>query len=245
MAEENLVEIKFKLADGTDIGPTNCSPSTSVGSLKERIVAQWPKAALLFNTRVASISFFVISSRKLPRWTDKENAPKTVNDVKLINAGKILENNKTLAESRLPIGELPGVVITMHVVVRPPISDNNGVVAETRFQDVSFPSVAVFVALMLLLTANVHSTRSSSMREGIRCIARREALWIKKPFSVPGEDTKCDKDKTEKQKEQKYVLQKEFVVGFKLGFIVVSRVFKRVNVPYVPCSHQSGDSLSE
>lgn len=75
---------------------------------------------------MASISFFVISSRKLPRWTDKENAPKTVNDVKLINAGKILENNKTLAESRLPIGELPGVVITMHVVVRPPISDNNG-----------------------------------------------------------------------------------------------------------------------
>ncbi|XP_058219638.1 membrane-anchored ubiquitin-fold protein 6 [Rhododendron vialii] len=98
MAEEDLVELKFRLADGTDIGPTNCRPSTSVGSLKERIVAQWPK--------------------------DKENAPKTVNDVKLINAGKILENNKTLAESRLPIGELPGGVITMHVVVRPPISDN-------------------------------------------------------------------------------------------------------------------------
>lgn len=78
----------------------------------------------------------------------------------------------------------------------------SGVVAETRFQDVSFPSVAVFVALMLLLTANVHSTRSSSMREGIRCIARREALWIKKPFSVPGEDTKCDKDKTENKKSK-------------------------------------------
>lgn len=43
MAEEDLVELKFRLADGTDIGPTNCSPSTSVGSLKERIVAQWPK----------------------------------------------------------------------------------------------------------------------------------------------------------------------------------------------------------
>lgn len=54
---------------------------------------------------------------------DKENVPKTINDVKLINAGKILENNRTLAESRLPVSELPGGVITMHVVLRPPIPD--------------------------------------------------------------------------------------------------------------------------
>ena len=45
--------------------------------------------------------------------------------MKLINAGKILENNRTLAESRLLVGELPGGVITMHVVVRPPLSDKN------------------------------------------------------------------------------------------------------------------------
>ena len=54
---------------------------------------------------------------------DSENIPKTVNDVKLINAAKILDNNRTLAESRLPVGELPGMVITMHVVLRPPTSD--------------------------------------------------------------------------------------------------------------------------
>lgn len=54
---------------------------------------------------------------------EKENGPKTINDMKLINAGKVLENNKTLAESRVPVGELPGGVITMHVVVRPPSSD--------------------------------------------------------------------------------------------------------------------------
>ncbi|WZZ01153.1 hypothetical protein YC2023_073481 [Brassica napus] len=52
-----------------------------------------------------------------------ENIPKTVNDVKLINAGKILDNNRTLAESTLPVGELPGMVITMHVVLRPPTLD--------------------------------------------------------------------------------------------------------------------------
>lgn len=57
--------------------------------------------------------------------TGKQIAPKTINDLKLINAGRILENNRTLAESRVPVGELPGGVITMHVVVRPPASDKN------------------------------------------------------------------------------------------------------------------------
>lgn len=56
---------------------------------------------------------------------DKENGPKSFNDIKLINAGRILENNRTLAESRLPLSEVPGGVITMHVVVRPPVPDKN------------------------------------------------------------------------------------------------------------------------
>uniref|UniRef100_A0A2P2N3Z9 Membrane-anchored ubiquitin-fold protein n=1 Tax=Rhizophora mucronata TaxID=61149 RepID=A0A2P2N3Z9_RHIMU len=99
MAEEDLVEIKFRLADGSDIGPSKYTAATTVANLKERIIAQWPK--------------------------DKENGPKTVNDVKLINAGKILENNRTLADARLPVGELPGGVMTMHVVLRPPIPDKN------------------------------------------------------------------------------------------------------------------------
>ncbi|KAG2709230.1 hypothetical protein I3760_05G228600 [Carya illinoinensis] len=99
MASEDLIEVKFRLADGTDIGPSKYSPATSVASLKGKILTQWPK--------------------------DKENGPRTVNDVKLINAGKILENNRTLAESRLPVGELSESVITMHVVVRPPLSDKS------------------------------------------------------------------------------------------------------------------------
>ncbi|KAL8514186.1 hypothetical protein ACS0TY_013351 [Phlomoides rotata] len=56
---------------------------------------------------------------------DKENGPKSINDIKLINAGRILENNTTLAESRLPLSEVPGGVITMLVVVRPPLPDKN------------------------------------------------------------------------------------------------------------------------
>jgi len=39
--------------------------------------------------------------------------------VKLISGGKILENQKTVAQCRPPFGELPGGVITVHVVVQP------------------------------------------------------------------------------------------------------------------------------
>ncbi|KAF2946982.1 hypothetical protein DAI22_02g335300 [Oryza sativa Japonica Group] len=93
------IEVKFRLFDGTDIGPSKYDPSTTVSALKEFILARWPQ--------------------------DKEITPKTVNDLKLINAGRILENNRTLAESRVPVGEVPGGVITMHVVVRPPQPDKN------------------------------------------------------------------------------------------------------------------------
>ncbi|KAK6115447.1 hypothetical protein DH2020_007716 [Rehmannia glutinosa] len=99
MAADELVELKFRLADGSDIGPSKHESSATVTSLKEKIIAQWPK--------------------------DKENGPKSINDIKLINAGRILENNRTLAESRLPLSEVPGGVITMLVVVRPPIPDKN------------------------------------------------------------------------------------------------------------------------
>ncbi|KAJ4972536.1 hypothetical protein NE237_005710 [Protea cynaroides] len=90
--EEDLVELKFRLYDGTDIGPIRYSSASTVAMVKERIVAEWPK--------------------------DKKIVPKVANDVKLICAGKILENNKTVGQCRIPFGELPGGVITMHVVVQ-------------------------------------------------------------------------------------------------------------------------------
>ncbi|CAN6936279.1 unnamed protein product [Brassica oleracea] len=72
------------------------SQFTTVASLKENIIAQWPK--------------------------DKENGPKMINEIKLINGGKILENNTTLSEARsIQICEHPGMVTTMHVVLPPPI----------------------------------------------------------------------------------------------------------------------------
>lgn len=43
MPEEDLVELKFRLYDGTDIGPIQYSSASTVAMLKERIVADWPR----------------------------------------------------------------------------------------------------------------------------------------------------------------------------------------------------------
>ncbi|KAF2299352.1 hypothetical protein GH714_031670 [Hevea brasiliensis] len=90
---QDQLEIKFRLTDGSDIGPKTFAAATSVATLKESILAQWPK--------------------------EKENGPTTVKDVKLISAGKILENNRTVGECQSPLCDIPGGVTTMHVIVQP------------------------------------------------------------------------------------------------------------------------------
>ncbi|XP_054798425.1 membrane-anchored ubiquitin-fold protein 2 [Prosopis cineraria] len=94
---QDQLEIKFRLNDGSDIGPRSFPAATSIATLKESILAQWPN--------------------------DKENGPRTVKDVKLISAGKILENNRTVGECQSPLCDIPGGVTTMHVVVQPPSGD--------------------------------------------------------------------------------------------------------------------------
>ncbi|KAF8401532.1 hypothetical protein HHK36_012472 [Tetracentron sinense] len=98
MAGEERVELKFRVYDGTDIGHSTYVSSTTVATLKETLVAEWPQ--------------------------DKTLIPKSANDVKLIYAGKVLENRNTLVESLIPFGDFPGGVITMHVLVQPPEAMN-------------------------------------------------------------------------------------------------------------------------
>ncbi|GBG67675.1 hypothetical protein CBR_g805 [Chara braunii] len=94
------IELKFRLIDGTDIGPLKFAPTATVAQMKESIIQAWP--------------------------TDKEGGPTAIQDMKLINGGKILENNLTLAESRVPLGEAgAGIAITMHLVVRQPTNDKS------------------------------------------------------------------------------------------------------------------------
>ncbi|XP_057436068.1 membrane-anchored ubiquitin-fold protein 2-like [Lotus japonicus] len=94
---EEQFEIKFRLTDGSDIGPKSFAAATSIATLKESILAQWPK--------------------------DKENGPRTVKDMKLISAGKILDNNRTVGECQSPLCDAPDTVTTMHVVVQPPTTE--------------------------------------------------------------------------------------------------------------------------
>lgn len=52
----------------------------------------------------------------------KTIVPKAVTEIKLISSGKILENNKTVGQCKIPFGEVPGGVIIMHVVVQPSLA---------------------------------------------------------------------------------------------------------------------------
>lgn len=45
MPEEDLVELRFRLYDGSDIGPICYSSSSTVAMLKERIISEWPRGA--------------------------------------------------------------------------------------------------------------------------------------------------------------------------------------------------------
>ena len=40
---QDQLEIKFRLTDGSDIGPKTFPAATSVATLKENVLALWPK----------------------------------------------------------------------------------------------------------------------------------------------------------------------------------------------------------
>ncbi|KAB2056069.1 hypothetical protein E1A91_A11G081100v1 [Gossypium mustelinum] len=48
---QDQLEIKFRLTDGSDIGPKTFSAATSVATLKESVLAQWPKGKILENNK--------------------------------------------------------------------------------------------------------------------------------------------------------------------------------------------------
>ena len=106
---QDQFEIKYRLTDGSDIGPKSFPAATSIATLKESVLAQWPK--------------------------DKENGPKTIKDVKLINAGKILENNRTVGECQSPLCDTPDTVTTMHVVVQHPATEKEKKAANKATQN--------------------------------------------------------------------------------------------------------------
>ena len=48
MAEvDDQLEIKFRLNDGSDIGPKAFPDATTVAALKETVISQWPRGQFL------------------------------------------------------------------------------------------------------------------------------------------------------------------------------------------------------
>lgn len=49
MAEvDDQLEIKFRLYDGSDIGPKAFPDATTVAALKETVISQWPRGQFLY-----------------------------------------------------------------------------------------------------------------------------------------------------------------------------------------------------
>lgn len=72
--------------------------------------------------------------------TEKENSPHTVKDIKLISAGRILENNRTVGECRSPLCDIPGGVMTMHVVVQQPMEKGRKCSLKSYLSSINFDS---------------------------------------------------------------------------------------------------------
>ncbi|KAG6495215.1 hypothetical protein ZIOFF_043008 [Zingiber officinale] len=71
MLEEDLIELKFRLYDGSDIGPIRYPSSSTVAMLKERIISEWPRGrSLTFSSYilVKLISFFLLLFPFSERW---------------------------------------------------------------------------------------------------------------------------------------------------------------------------------
>lgn len=64
-AEEEL-DIKFRLIDGSDIGPKSFPVAMSVATLKENIIAQWPKGSI---KAFISFALYLLSLHRGLRFT--------------------------------------------------------------------------------------------------------------------------------------------------------------------------------
>lgn len=89
--------VRFRHTAG-DVGPFTFPTGTAVAELKEKLLAEWPSEGSLGAERPASLA-----------------------EIKLICAGKFLENSTVLSSLHHVLGE-PGsdFIVTMHVVLRPP-----------------------------------------------------------------------------------------------------------------------------
>ncbi|KAH0969542.1 hypothetical protein GBA52_028627 [Prunus armeniaca] len=90
---QDQLEIKFRLTDGSDIGPKSFPLLLQVLEFEvDKLIIVKPRLCQ-FRLWFCGHSFHMSNQAN-----EKENGPRTVKDVKLISAGRILENNRTVGE---------------------------------------------------------------------------------------------------------------------------------------------------
>mmetsp|Transcript_9751 Transcript_9751/g.35462 ORF Transcript_9751/g.35462 Transcript_9751/m.35462 type:complete len:124 (-) Transcript_9751:66-437(-) len=97
----STVEMRFRMVEGVDIGPLTLSTSTTVSAVKNLVLAEWPERD--------GIHF-------------KTEPPEDSRFIRLILNGRVLGENRTLAECGVP----QGMLVTCHLVVRPKIESASG-----------------------------------------------------------------------------------------------------------------------
>ncbi|GBF97273.1 hypothetical protein Rsub_09964 [Raphidocelis subcapitata] len=91
-----MIQLRLRHPNG-DIGPFEVVESLTISQVKEVTFSQWPTEGPL----------------------SKEN-PTSASELRILCAGKFLENGKQLKDYRKEMGDPDaGAVVTMHVLVRP------------------------------------------------------------------------------------------------------------------------------
>mmetsp|Transcript_34113 Transcript_34113/g.65170 ORF Transcript_34113/g.65170 Transcript_34113/m.65170 type:complete len:125 (-) Transcript_34113:516-890(-) len=93
--------IRFRMQNGNDFGPKQFETSLTIQAIKDRLIAEWPK-----------------DTAPSPGDSAAPDNPKSAADLKLILAGQILDNSKTLSDLKIAGGS--DEVVTMHLIVRMP-----------------------------------------------------------------------------------------------------------------------------
>ena len=93
--------IRFRHVAG-DFGPYVFPKTSTVMTLKEKLLEEWPQSSLAGNPV----------------------APKTASELRIIFGGRMLDNQKLVKELQHSMGNPQGQkIVTMHVVVRQPSED--------------------------------------------------------------------------------------------------------------------------
>ncbi len=130
MAEpaQDTASLRFRLYDGTDIGPVTYATSTTVGAVKEAVLRDWPQACARLTCRVRLRPPDVPPRHPSPQERERPEGPGAL---KLILSGRLLGNEMTLADARTPTDAL----VTMHLVVAPPKVRRAGALLAARGAD--------------------------------------------------------------------------------------------------------------